>query len=87
MNCLIGWPSPESSYLIVPYSLETNDNRFDQNHGFNKADDFFAYLKDCFDLLYEEGADRPKLMSIAIHDRLIGRPARGRRPPSASSTM
>jgi hypothetical protein len=53
-----------------------NDNRFNENHGFSKADDFFAYLKDGFDLLYEEGADQPKLMSIAIHDRLIGRPAR-----------
>jgi len=63
-------------YLVVPYSFEMNDNRFNENHGFSKADDFFAYLKDGFDLLYEEGADQPKLMSIAIHDRLIGRPAR-----------
>src|SRR4029450_9216599 len=64
-------------YLIVPYSLETNPNRFAQTPGFSKADDFFPYLKDCFDLLSEEGADQPKLMSIAIHDRLIGRGARG----------
>jgi len=63
-------------YLVVPYSFEMNDNRFNENHGFSKADDFFAYLKDGFDLLYEEGADQAKLMSIAIHDRLIGRPAR-----------
>jgi len=63
-------------HLVIPYSYETNDNRFDENHGFSKADDFFAYMKDCFDLLYEEGADRAKLMSIGIHDRLIGRPGR-----------
>ena len=63
-------------YLVVPYSFETNDNRFNENHGVHKAYDFFAYLKDGFDLLYEEGADQPKLMSIAIHDRPIGRPAR-----------
>jgi putative urate catabolism protein len=63
-------------HLVIPYSYETNDNRFDENRGFSKADDFFAYMKDCFDLLYEEGADRAKLMSIGIHDRLIGRPGR-----------
>ena len=53
-----------------------NDNRFNENHGFSTADEFFAYLKDGFDLLYEEGAEQAKLMSIGIHDRLIGRPAR-----------
>ncbi len=63
-------------HLVVPYSLETNDNRFDQNHGFSTADDFARYMIDCFDLMYEEGADRPKMMSVALHDRLIGRPAR-----------
>lgn len=63
-------------HLVVPYSFETNDNRFDQNSGFSTADDFARYLIDCFDLLYEEGQDQPKLMSIALHDRLIGRPAR-----------
>lgn len=66
----------EASHLVVPYSFETNDNRFDQNNGFSTADDFARYLIDCFDLLYEEGADAPKLMSVALHDRLTGRPAR-----------
>jgi len=65
-----------ASHLIIPYSFETNDNRFNENSGFNTADDFFTYMKDCFDVLYEEGGDRPKLMSIGLHDRLIGRPAR-----------
>jgi len=63
-------------HLVIPYSYETNDNRFNENSGFNTADDFFTYMKDCFDVLYEEGAERPKLMSIGLHDRLIGRPGR-----------
>jgi putative urate catabolism protein len=63
-------------HLVIPYSYETNDNRFNENSGFNTADDFFTYMKDCFDVLYQEGAERPKLMSIGLHDRLIGRPAR-----------
>ena len=63
-------------HLVIPYSYETNDNRFDQNRGFSTADDFFAYMKDAFDLLYDEGQDAPKLLSIGLHDRLIGRPGR-----------
>ena len=63
-------------HLIVPYSYETNDNRFDQNNGFGSADDFARYMMDTFDLMYAEGADTPKLMSIGLHDRLIGRPGR-----------
>jgi peptidoglycan/xylan/chitin deacetylase (PgdA/CDA1 family) len=64
------------SHLVIPYSFETNDNRFDQNLGFSTADDFARYFIDCFDLLYSEGAERPKIMSVGLHDRLIGRPAR-----------
>lgn len=63
-------------HLVIPYSLETNDNRFDRNTGFSTADEFAQYMIDCFDLLYEEGAERPKIMSVALHDRLIGRPAK-----------
>jgi len=63
-------------HLVIPYSYETNDNRCDQSHGFAQADDFFQYMRDAFDLLYEEGADKPALLSIGLHDRLIGRPAR-----------
>jgi peptidoglycan/xylan/chitin deacetylase (PgdA/CDA1 family) len=63
-------------HLVVPYSYETNDNRFDRNTGFSTAQEFAQYMIDCFDLLYEEGAERPKIMSLALHDRLIGRPAR-----------
>ena len=63
-------------HLVIPYSYETNDNRCDQSNGFAQADDFFQYMRDAFDLLHEEGADRPGLLSIGLHDRLIGRPAR-----------
>jgi peptidoglycan/xylan/chitin deacetylase (PgdA/CDA1 family) len=66
----------DRNHLVVPYSLETNDNRFDRNTGFSTADEFAQYMIDCFDLLYEEGAERPKIMSVALHDRLIGRPAK-----------
>ena len=63
-------------HLVIPYSFETNDNRFDQNHGFSSADDFARTMIDGFDVLYAEGAERPRLMSLAVHDRLIGRPGR-----------
>jgi putative urate catabolism protein len=66
----------DKPHLVIPYSYETNDNRCDQSNGFAQADDFFQYMRDCFDLLIEEGAERPKLMSIGLHDRLVGRPAR-----------
>jgi allantoinase len=62
-------------HLVIPYSYETNDNRYDHN-GFGTAADFARYMIDCFDLLYEEGAEAPKMMSIGLHDRLAGRPAR-----------
>jgi peptidoglycan/xylan/chitin deacetylase (PgdA/CDA1 family) len=63
-------------HLVIPYSFETNDNRFDQNHGFSTGEDFARYMIDCFDVMYEEGTEHPKLMSLALHDRLIGRPGR-----------
>lgn len=71
------WVTVEGTrHLVIPYSFETNDNRFDQNRGFSTGDDFARYMIDCFDTLYAEGVDRPKLMSLAVHDRLIGRPGR-----------
>ncbi len=66
------------NHLVIPYSFETNDNRFDQNHGFSTAADCAEYFIDCFDMLYAEGAECPKIMSIGLHDRLIGRPARAK---------
>jgi peptidoglycan/xylan/chitin deacetylase (PgdA/CDA1 family) len=63
-------------HLVIPYSYETNDNRFNENSGFNTAADFAQYMIDCFETLYEEGAISPRLMSVGLHDRLIGRPGR-----------
>ncbi|GGY82021.1 allantoinase PuuE [Pseudoduganella plicata] len=66
--------------LIVPYTLDTNDMRFAAMQGFNSGTQFFDYLKDAFDVLYAEGdphgMNRPKMLSIGLHCRLVGRPAR-----------
>ena len=62
--------------LIIPYTLDNNDMRFATNQGFNNGDQFYSYLKDSFDTLYEEGNYSPKMMSIGLHCRLIGRPGR-----------
>ena len=72
------WLSIENQpHLVIPYSYEANDNRFNENSGFSTADDFFIYMRDAFDVLYREGQrGAPKLLSIGLHDRLIGRPAR-----------
>ncbi|WP_292041948.1 allantoinase PuuE [Massilia sp. UBA6681] len=68
------------SHLVVPYTLDTNDMRFAALQGFNSGTQFFDYLKDAFDVLYAEGdpdgLDRPKMLSIGLHCRLVGRPAR-----------
>jgi putative urate catabolism protein len=63
-------------HLIVPYTLDSNDMRFATSQGFNSGDQFFAYLRDAFDVLYAEGADTPKMMSVGLHCRLVGRPGR-----------
>lgn len=63
-------------HLIVPYTLDCNDMRFATPQGFNTGEQFLAYLKDAFDVLYAEGAERPKMMSIGMHCRLSGRPGR-----------
>jgi allantoinase len=67
-------------HLVVPYTLDANDMRFSLPQGFAQADDFFIYLRDSFDALYAEGdpngLDRPKMMSVGMHCRLLGRPGR-----------
>jgi len=63
-------------HLVVPYTLDSNDMRFASNQGFNSGDQFYAYLKDSFDLLYAEGASAPKMLSVGLHCRLVGRPGR-----------
>jgi putative urate catabolism protein len=62
--------------LMIPYTLDVNDMRFATPQGFNSGDQFFSYLKDSFDLLYAEGEDKPKMMSVGLHGRLAGRPGR-----------
>ena len=62
--------------LIVPYTLDANDMRFATNQGFNSGDQFFSYLKDSFDTLYAEGESAPKMLSVGLHCRLVGRPGR-----------
>lgn len=62
--------------LVVPYTLDTNDMRFAAAQGFNSGEQFFTYLKDAFDVLYAEGETVPKMMSIGLHCRIIGRPGR-----------
>ncbi len=67
-------------HLVVPYTLDSNDMRFAATQGFNSGSQFFDYLKDAFDVLYREGdpagLDAPKMLSIGLHSRLVGRPAR-----------
>jgi allantoinase len=63
-------------HLVVPYTLDNNDMKFAGYAGFNQGNDFFTYLKDAFDVLYAEGATQPKMMSVGLHMRLIGRPGR-----------
>jgi peptidoglycan/xylan/chitin deacetylase (PgdA/CDA1 family) len=70
----------DTPHLIVPYTLDTNDMRFATVQGFNSGTQFFDYLRDAFDTLYAEGdpagLDRPKMLSIGLHARVVGRPAR-----------
>ena len=66
----------DGPHVIVPYSLDANDMRFINPQGFADGEAFFAYLRDAFDVLYSEGEVKPKMMSIGLHCRLIGRPGR-----------
>ena len=64
-------------HLVVPYTLDTNDMKYVSASGFPSGDDFFTYLRDAFDVLYAEGAaGAPKMLSVGLHCRLAGRPAR-----------
>lgn len=68
----------KAPHLVVPYTLDTNDMRFATPQGFNSGEQFFQYVKDAFDVLYEEGEETPKMLSIGLHCRLMGRPGRFR---------
>jgi putative urate catabolism protein len=63
-------------HLVIPYTLDANDMRFATNQGFNSGEQFFTYLRDSFDILYAEGETAPKMMSVGLHCRLVGRPGR-----------
>jgi putative urate catabolism protein len=66
-----------TDHLVVPYALDTNDMRFASAAGFSNGDEFFAHLRDAFDVLYAEGREgSPKMLSVGLHCRLVGRPAR-----------
>lgn len=65
-------------HLVVPYTLDANDMRFAMPGGFDHGEPFFAYLRDAFDVLYAEGAEAPKMLSVGLHCRLVGRPGRFR---------
>jgi peptidoglycan/xylan/chitin deacetylase (PgdA/CDA1 family) len=67
---------PNGPHLIIPYTLDANDMRFINAQGFGGGDEFFTYLKDSFDLLYAEGETAPKMMSVGLHCRVVGRPGR-----------
>jgi putative urate catabolism protein len=67
-----------AAHLVVPYTLDTNDMRFATPQGFNTGEQFLQYLKDAFDVLYAEGERSPKMLSIGMHCRLLGRPGRFR---------
>ena len=71
------WSPDYPGLLLIPYSLDTNDSRFGRaEQAYQVADDFVTYIKDTFDLLYAEGAQAPKMMTIGLHARLLGRPGR-----------
>ncbi len=74
---LPGWVAVDGhDHLVVPYTLDTNDMRFATPQGFNTGEQFLTYCRDAFDVLYAEGASHPKMLSIGLHARIIGRPAR-----------
>ena len=71
------WSPDYPGLLLVPYSLDTNDSRFGRGErSYQVADEFFTYLKDSFDVLYAEGTTHPKMMTVGLHARLLGRPGR-----------
>ena len=64
------------NHLVVPYTLDANDMRFVTAQGFNSGDQFYSYLRDAFEVLYAEGETAPRMMSVGLHGRIVGRPGR-----------
>jgi allantoinase len=75
-----GRNAQKKQHLVVPYTLDSNDMRFATAQGFNSGAQFFEYLRDAFDVLYREGdpagLNEPKMLSIGLHARIVGRPGR-----------
>ena len=69
-------PYHDKRHLVIPYTLDVNDMRFVSAQGFNSGEQFYRYLKDTFDCLYSEGECSPKMMSVGMHGRILGRPGR-----------
>ncbi len=70
------WLPGSTPHLVIPYTLVNNDARYLLPTGFSSGEDFVQLLKDAFDFLWEEGAERPKMMSVGLHGRISGHPAR-----------
>jgi peptidoglycan/xylan/chitin deacetylase (PgdA/CDA1 family) len=70
------WLAGSPAHLVIPYTLVNNDARYLLPNGVSSGEAFFRLLKDAFDLLWEEGAEHPKLMSVGLHGRISGHPAR-----------
>ncbi|MFG5861231.1 polysaccharide deacetylase family protein [Metapseudomonas sp. CR1201] len=70
------WLPGSPPHLVIPYTLVNNDARYLMPHGFASGEDFFQQLKDAFDCLWLEGARQPKMMSVGLHGRISGHPAR-----------
>lgn len=71
------WSQDHPGLLMMPYSLDTNDSRFGRvENGYQLGEEFVQYIKDSFDRLYKEGEDLPRMLTIGLHARLIGRPGR-----------
>jgi allantoinase len=70
------WLPGSPSHLVIPYTLVNNDARYLLSNGFSSGEDFFHLLKDAFNLLWQEGAQHPKMMSVGLHGRISGHPAR-----------
>ena len=70
------WLAGSPAHLVIPYTFVNNDARYLMPHGYACGDDFFVLLKDAFDQLWQEGAQYPKMMSVGLHARISGHPAR-----------
>lgn len=67
-----------TDHLVIPYALDTNDVKFGAPASYGSGEDFYRYITDAYDQLWDEGAESPRMLSIGLHQRLVGRPGRAR---------